>query len=150
MWQRMGTIAAGLLAALQGCGGYSIEGMVIEGSFTDARIVASDDSATVEPALRGTRVSIVRDPDHMHPHMVGEATSSAEGRFRLDIGEFGAGWMEEQWLIRATKQGYRPAEQLIRLPSSAEGMLLLITLEPGAGGPMPTRENLMEEFERYR
>jgi hypothetical protein len=133
-----------------GCGGYAIEGSVIEGSFSDAQIVAADDPALDGPGVQGAQVRIVRDPNGIRPTTVAEARSSSDGEFLLEIGEFGAGWMEEQWLIRAEKTGFRSVQTLVRLPSNSSERRLLITLEPGADGPTRGAENLMEEFERHR
>lgn len=136
-------------AAAAGCSTYVLEGRVVEGAAPDMYFVETDDPQLAEPPINGVRVTVDRDHDKLSSHLAGHGASDQHGRFSVSLDEFGSGWMDETWLIRASKPGYRTAESILRLGPSTREQWLLIVLPRGASD-VPRREDLMEEYERYR
>jgi len=138
-------------AALAGCGGYRLPGRVVKGDLSMVVFVPPDDPAlqTGEPVPRA-RVALYRDPEQLNRSLAGSAVSGPDGRFVIDVGEFGAGWMEEQWEIVAEAGGHIRAESMAPLPASGSDRVMLVIMAEGRNAPAPRDEDLMEEFERYR
>ena len=80
------------------------------------------------------------------------ATAGADGRFTLELQGFGAGWMDESWLLRVRRNGYENIEQEIQLPGSTDGRLLLVGMHRGRSAPFREPESskgLMEETKQW-
>ncbi len=165
--RRPSRLVLGLLAAaclpLAGCG-YTIHGRVVRGEMGIIDWMPGPGDASGEP-VAGAVVTVVRDPNGMHPEEAGRATSGPDGSFTLSVSGFGAGWMDEMWLIKAAKGGVGTAEWTDHLPGSPSGQTLVVTLAPSANnGPQgaydamwkgdvgqgESAESLMKEAEKYR
>lgn len=150
-------LLACLVLPLAGCG-YTIKGVVVRGEMSFIQWVPAGSPPPGEP-IEGASVVVVRDADRMRPVEAGRATSGPDGTFALSVDGFGAGWMEESWLIRGSKSRAGSAEIYERLPSSPDGLLLVITLGGEGDAALPWRgtfdrretgQSLREEVERYR
>ena len=144
-----GLFLIGFLTAT-GCSSYVIKGTVIAGSVSDMNFVESNDSRLREPPLTNVRITVQRNPDELSRQMAGTDVSDAHGRFVITLDEFGTGWMDEVWLIRATKGGFKSAASKQRLDANKKKQRLLIIMAPGLSGDPPEEEDLMEEYREYR
>ncbi len=130
-----------------GCRTYVIEGRVVEGRFGDMAFVRPDDPRLDDPAITNVRVTVDRDPDSLARRQVGTRITDARGRFEIPVGEFGAGWMDEQWLLRAFKNGYQTVSTTQRLPRGSERRLLIVMTPGQSEDPL---EDWPEQYERLR
>jgi hypothetical protein len=140
---------AGCLAAA-GCGTYVIKGTVISGSVSDMTFVGYGDQRLREPPLANVRITVQRDPDRGSRHMAGTDLTDIHGRFVVSLDEFGAGWMDEEWLVRATKPGFESASSMLRLNTNTKKLRLLVIMAPGFSPPPREDEDLMEQYEQHR
>ncbi|MHC4108616.1 MAG: hypothetical protein ACYSTY_11070 [Planctomycetota bacterium] len=138
------------LPAASGCGSYILRGKVVRGSMSTMSLVDPVDSRLSELGVRHVQVVIYRDPDRLAIHSAGRALSDANGWFDLEVNEFGAGWMDEEWLVRASRQGFATAELKLRLPPKHDPRPLLIVVAPGVSETPAKPEDLMEQYERFR
>jgi len=138
-------------AGLGGCGGsYVLDGRVVEGDFGSVAFVAGDDEQLlVGKPVSGANISVYRDAGRLNQRLVATGRSDAAGRVSIPIDEFGTGWMEEQWMIEAFRSGYEPVQSTVVLPGKRQQRELLIVLAEGWAMP-PQKEDLWEEYERYR
>lgn len=151
--QRLAAIGVfAVCSLLAGCGQYTIAGKVIEGELSSARFVPADDPSVAVPGVGGASVSILRDPDTPKRAIAGSASADSLGLFEMPVEGVGAGWMVEDWLVRAERSGYAAAAARISLPANPRRYCLLITIRRGAGTPAEAedREDLLREVERYR
>ena len=132
-----------------GCSAYVLQGRVIEGVSSEMTFVGADDPRLWDTTVGNVRITVHRDPDRLSRRLVATDVSDARGRFVISLQEFGAGWMQEQWLIRASKTGFQTAVSMPRLNQGMKDMRLLIILAPGASQD-PREEDLIEESRRYR
>lgn len=155
-----------LMTLLGGCD-YTIRGRVVQSDMSIVQWVPEGSPLPGAP-VQGATVSIVRDPNGMSPTTAGQTTTGADGSFALKVDGFGAGWMEEVWLIRASRQRVGVAEAIERLPGSPGGQWLILSLAPLAPGakvenmwrgdlnafpshePRPNGESILDEVNRYR
>jgi hypothetical protein len=147
MW--WGLCLAGLVAA-PGCSTYVIKGNVISGGVSDMIFVEQGDGRLREPPLAGARITVQRDPDKLSRKMAGTDLSDAHGRFVISLDEFGAGWMDEKWLIQATKPGFKTATAMPRLEPHTKKMRLLVILAPGLSTNPAEDDDLMEQYRQHR
>ncbi len=140
---------AALLSAGTGCSSYVIRGTVIHGVYSDMSFVEPDDPRLKETPVSGVRVSVERDPDKLSRSLAGTDLSDTNGRFAVHVDAFGAGWMDEQWLIHAFKPGYSTASAMHELRPRHKEMRLLVTMTPGASSN-PIQDDLIEQYERYK
>ncbi len=140
---------AGCVAAA-GCSTYVIKGNVISGAISDMSFVSPGDSRLGEPPLANVRITVQRDPDRLSRHMVGTDLSDAHGRFVVSLDELGTGWMDEQWLIRASKPGFKTASSMPRLDPDRKNMRLLIIMAPGLSPAPREDDDLMEQYRQHR
>jgi hypothetical protein len=151
---RLGSFLALVLAAmLVGCGGYEIRGKVVHGPMSLVSFVAGSDERLQERGLAGATVTLRRDPTKGWAKDVATAIADGQGEFVLHVGEFGAGWMTEQWMIRAARKGFERAETITTLPGGSEGRRLLIQMTPGESGRSDDSwesDDLMKQYEQYR
>lgn len=145
----VGALAMLCVVGLSGCGGYSIQGRVVEGDFSIMSFVPADDPRLAEPGLANVRVEVYRDPEKPNIQLAGSQVSDGTGHFDLPLSGFGAGWLVEQWRIEARRGGFQDADTMVALPDSGRNLRLLIIMAPGASNASP-REDLMEEYRRYR
>jgi len=145
-------ILLSVLAVQSGCGGYRIEGVVQRGDYGDLffvdRAATERDSAET---ISGAEIRLHRDAGRPNQRLVATGRSDDNGRVVLALEQFGAGWMEEQWLIQVMRRGYETIERVVTLPPASRKQRLMILLRegrseaPGSGRPDP-----MEDFERFR
>ncbi|MHC4947975.1 MAG: hypothetical protein ACYTG1_06910 [Planctomycetota bacterium] len=143
-------LGAAALVVLPSCGGYVLKGHVIESGWTGISFVPADDPRLQQRGVPGVRVALHRDPDSLGRRLVATAASDGDGRVALDVGEFGAGWMVEQWLVQASRSGFETAEMQVTLPKSSSGLWLLVQLAPGDSVPPTGREDPMDLYEQFR
>lgn len=141
--------AAMLLTLLSGCAaGYTLKGKVVRGGFTEIEIVSSDDEDFDEAGVADVRIMIHRDPNTLKQALIATGKSKSDGTFSIAVDAFGAGWMEETWLIQVERGGYLSGNDIIRLPGM--GQRLLITVSEGTSVPHQQRENLWQQYEQYK
>jgi len=149
-----------LVGALGGCGGgYTIEGRVLRGSIGMVTIVDADDKRLEGTPLAGASIKAIRDPGRLSSKQLGSTVAGSDGTFKLRIDSFGAGMLQEEWLIVASRAGTAGAEGVVSLPASPGRRRVLVILASGtpAGTPGGTNDrwgsssdDLMRDFERYR
>ena len=136
--------------ALAGCG-YRLDGKVVDG-FSGVAIGRADDPDARKSGIGGATIELVREPDTMNRAVAARATSDASGRFTLEVNGFGAGWMEEQWLIRVRRSGFETIETDVQLPREPKDRLALVTMARGKSRPFREPENarrLIDEARSY-
>ena len=139
----LGALAAG------GCGGYGLYGKVVRGEVSDVELLYATDPRLDAQGIPNAEVLVHRDPDSLGRYVAGRDRTGTTGDFTILMDEFGAGWMQEEWLVQASKAGYQNAEMVMKLPAKSSKWRLLITLAPGAAAPVEA-EDLMEDLERFR
>ena len=139
-------------AVLSGCGGYRLEGVVYEGDYGDIFFV--DAAAPVHQdsdVVAGAEIRLHRDAGRPNQQLVASGRSDDGGRIVLSLKQFGAGWMQEQWLIQVTRRGYETIERVVTLPSSRRKQKLVVVLREGQSlAPVGGRVDPLEDFERFR
>lgn len=141
-----------------GCEAHRVRGRVVEGDFDFITVVPSGDPRLGSTGIGSTRITFTRDPGRLNSEQVGSGVSDPDGSFDIAIDAFGAGWMAEDWLVRAVRSRFGFAEGHVRLPSPGSGDRLLITIRraspeevreferrPSGGG-----EDLYREAELWR
>lgn len=137
------------------CGGcdYQLRGRVLDTGFDSAQLVPVGDERLEQGSpVTGARIVLIRDPGSLKMSEVATAVSSSNGHFTIRPGEFGSGWMDEQWSIRISRQGYGGVEELITLPFDPKKSELLVTLARGAPRSQPRApqgDDLSDESKRY-
>lgn len=147
--RRFALAAFGLFAAVSlGCSSYKFEGRVIAGDVSYATIVSEDDPQLMAgEGVGGTRVRVVTDPDRLNRKEVGSGVTSADGSFSLELDAFGAGVLEYDIGVEASRPGFAGIEEFFRMPRKGEKVL--IVLAPGRDTRRP-RENLMDQYNQFR
>jgi hypothetical protein len=146
---RMVAVAASL-ALLAGCA-YRLDGKVVDG-FGGATVGRSDDADARKGGIGGASIELIRDSGTMNRTVAARAMSGSDGRFTLDVQGFGAGWMEERWLLRVRRNGCENVESELSLPGSTSGRLLIVTMARGRSAPFRDPESgssLMDEARQY-
>lgn len=143
-------VLAVIVCALQGCGGYTLRGKVVAGSTSSIELIHEIDQRLKQPGLGNVETLVRRDPKQARPDaatLAGRVRTDAAGDFSMSIGEYGAGWMQEQWLVQARLAGYQNASEIMKLPAKGSRWKLLITLAPGTATPLelPPSEELVED-----
>ncbi len=141
---------AWILAGCQGSGSYTMEGRVVEGPFSTMEFVAEDDPRLQERGIGNVKIVLHRDGNKSWPRCIGEVSTSPTGMIHFPVKEFGAGWMIEQWLIEAFKPGYETVDTVVTLPSQKSDRRLLIMMIPGQARPLRPRNELLDQYERFR
>lgn len=124
----LGAILCCAAAFASGCGGYHATGRVIEGDYDFISVVPTNDPRLAAKGVPGARISFVRDPGRLNESNAGSGTSDGDGRFRIPLDAFGAGWMDETWLVRAVRSRFGFAEGMVKLPSPTSSEQLLIVI----------------------
>ncbi len=143
-------ISVMLVIALSGCGGYVLRGKVVRGITTDAYLVSADDSRLNDEGVSDVKIVVWRDPNRLNRQRVADGRSGPDGSFTIPIREFGAGWMEEQWMIEIFRTGYQTGSATMTLPGSPSKTPLIVTIAPGPSSPLQAPDPLMDQYERYR
>ena len=142
-------LVAAVCAAGPGCGSYVITGRVIQGRINEMAFVAADDPRLEDLPVSSVRITVYRDPDRLSRHLAGTSLSDGRGRFTVQVDELGAGWMDEEWRIQASKAGYQTVISRQRLTAGKKKMRLLVIMAPGVS-EVPREEDLIEQYERFR
>ena len=140
-----------LLLTVAGCSsGYSLRGRVIEGDFSHLKFVSADDPRLVEgQGLDGAMVMVFRDPGSLGRKLAARSSSGSEGGFECTIGDFGAGWLVEDWEITVMRPGFANASLTGQIPRHKKDTRLLVVLARGASSPVPTRDQLLGDLDRF-
>jgi hypothetical protein len=148
--RRLVTLAA-LLTLLGGCSTYELRGLVVQGDgASQVSLVSSGDARLENFPVKGVLVELLRDPDAPWHSVVASATSDENGAFVLRVSEFGTGWMDERWMIRATARATQDASLTLQLPGSPGSQRVLVEMLGGSTAPGYEAEDLMEQYELYR
>lgn len=136
-----GAGALALVAVLSGCG-YQLSGRVVEGGFDGIDMLPRSQAEDVGGApVAGAMVELYRDPQTPKRKLVGTARTDDRGEFVMVLQDFGAGWMEERWLVRIRRNGFKGAEQSVELPGSPDGWRMVGTLTRGRAVPFSDPES---------
>jgi len=139
------------IVLLSGCGGgYVLRGKVIESNTNAITTVDRKDSRMDQQGLGNVQIRVYRDPGRLSQELAASGVSGPDGTFAIPINAFGAGWMDESWLIQTYRDGYSNAETIKRLPGNTNRRPVLIMLRRGDATPFRQREDLLEEMERFR
>ena len=134
-----------LVSVLGGCGPYVLEGRVVRGDFGAIDLVDPGDPRLADPGLGGVSVEAIRDPMSLGRKTVATATSQGDGSIRLVISDFGAGFLEEGWQLRAVSRGEEFASAIVQLPYDPSTRRLIVMIRPDDGRP---RNSLSIEAEK--
>ncbi len=144
--------ASALAAAvlLTGCG-YTLHGRVVEAGWSGMVIAPSAKEAAAGQGVPGVRIAIYRDPGRLSQELIATGTSADDGTFAISLpGAFGAGWMEEVWLIQASRRGFTSIEETIALPLSSASRPLIINIMPGRSTPFAAPDDFHRDIERFQ
>ena len=139
-----------ILLTLAGCGSYTLQGRVIRGDMSLATFVKPDDARLNAEPVSSVQITVYRDPDKLSSKLEGRAVSATDGSFEIDLSGFGTGWMEEQWLVEASRTRYRNAAWIGTLTGTHRERVLLIMLAPGDATPTREDDNLLKQYEQFR
>ena len=146
-------LVAAAWLGLSGCGGpYVLRGRVVDGGFSSVVFVDGEDRQLGEAGtgIPSARIAVFRDPRRLNRSLVATGPSDPEGSFAIPLSVFGAGWMDEIWLIQVTCPDFETVESMVRLPTSGADARALIVLRPGVSIVPPVREDYREQAERFR
>lgn len=141
---------AALALVFSGCT-YQLHGRAVEG-FGSIEVTEPTHIDANNRPIQGARIELIRDHSTGNRERVATATSASDGTFVLTVEAFGAGWMEEQWLMRASRTGFQNVEMVTNLPASPGGRLLLVTLAKGRSEKFrepESQRSLMDEARQY-
>jgi hypothetical protein len=142
---------AAALGLLAGCA-YTLEGRAVEGHGTiEVGEKSMLDGGGGRP-VAGVSVVLIRDPTKGNRAQVASAVSGKDGTFKLVVSDFGAGWMQEEWLVRASRSGYQNVETITALPAGTGGQLMLVGLARGRSTRFQdpeTSDSLLNEARKY-
>lgn len=136
-----------LLAAMMlvGCGGYRMQGLVVEGKTPAVLLVDKNDSRLQQEGLSGAVLEVTVDPRRMTPKPLAPVASDNQGRFEVPVSEPGAGLLEYEVLVLCRMAGYQSVTQNMPLPSGDKR--LLIVLVPGRDTYTPKPDILRETLQ---
>ena len=123
------------------CGGYSVSGKAVVGSYNTVEFVPANDPRLKKEGISGILVEAVRDPDSLGRSVAGSGKSSGNGDLTLMLDEFGVGWMKEVWDLRVMMGGDLFAQNRVQMPSPGSDLKLLVVVSPGT----EVRRSSMEE-----
>jgi hypothetical protein len=136
-----GAGAIALVVVMSGCG-YHLSGRVVEGGFDSIDMLPRSQADAADGApVAGATIELYRDPQTPKRKLVGTGRSDERGEFTIVLQDFGAGWMEERWLVRIRRNGFKGAEQSVELPGSPDGWRMVGTLSRGRAVPFSDPES---------
>jgi hypothetical protein len=124
---------------------------VVDG-FGGASVVREGDEEARKSGIPGVTIELVRDAGTMNRAVAARATSDSSGRFELEIDGFGAGWMQEPWLLRARRNGFETVEQEVDLPGDPKGRVMVLGMARGKSRPFREPESsrrILDEVREY-
>lgn len=134
-----------IFVGLAGCQGYRLEGKVVSGLTSSVVMVDKNDPRLNEPGLQGVLVDVTIEPNELRPKNIGADVTDGDGFFGLPVRETGAGLLEYDASVVATRKGYKTLFWEFRLPPSNQRMLII--MEEGRGGYKPPKDLLRESIE---
>lgn len=146
-------LAAAAWLSLSGCGGgYVLRGRVVDGGFSSVVFVDREDRqlGAAGTGIPLARIAVFRDPGRLDRSLVATGLSDPGGSFAIPLSVFGAGWMDEVWLIQVICPDFETLESMVRLPTSGADARALIVLRPGVSIVPPVRDDFREQAERFR
>ncbi|MBX3351485.1 MAG: hypothetical protein KF684_01010 [Phycisphaeraceae bacterium] len=148
-WGRVGATAGVLaLSTLAACSSYTLSGRVVPGDVGYATFLdANDPQFSGASGIGGVTVRVWTDPQKLNRKMVASGVSNPDGTFSLEIDEFGAGFLDYDISVEATRPGYAPVEDYFKLPGKGRRVLIMMT--PGRD-TRPVRSSPMDDYNRYR
>lgn len=135
--------------ALGGCGSYVMQGKVVEGSYGAVLIVSAEDTRLDRPGVEGAQLMLYRDPDSLGKKLAARGTSDPDGFLAVEVREFGAGYLDERWLLQVWRSDYQTVEDYVRLPSSKK-LRILVMMPSGKSVEPAPMEDLYQLPEQYR
>lgn len=123
----------GTMLLVVGCGGYVLEGRAVSGDYSSVELVDPDDPRLDLPGLGGVTIELIRDPESLGKRVVGRSNSQGNGSVRLSVGDFGVGFLEEDWDIRVLNRGAECAVARLSLPFDPTSRRLLVIVRKGDG-----------------
>lgn len=130
---------------LTGCGGYALQGRVIEGPQPAVLVVSKNDSRLKQPGVAGASLMLTVDPESLNAKMLPMDMTDDAGGFAVPVDVTGAGLLEYDLQIVCRAAGYSPATGTIALPGGHKRVL--IVLPPGNDRYKPQRDILEETME---
>ena len=149
----MSLIVLSALLNIAGCNTYTLKGKVVKGERSSIELVHEMDprvKAFAPGGVANIEVRVYRDPDNMNKKLAGRERTPVDGSFSMNLGDFGAGWMSEQWLVQAYGYGFTTVEQKMKLPSKNAKTRLLITIAPGESIEPSDVSDYMQDYEKYK
>jgi len=127
----------------------TVRGRAIEGGFISVCAVRSDDGQLLSGIpVPGAQINVYRDPQSLGAELVATGFTDSSGNFTVKVSEFGAGWMDEVWLIEMVKPGFMTASAELRLPDS-DDRVLIVTM-PGRSEPGRNNDRYQDMLDQYR
>ncbi len=146
-WQRMKCVGLLLVClTLVGCGGYRLQGIVLDGPRPGIYIVEPDDPRLSELGIADATIELTLDPVSLRPRSLGKAVAKSDGTFDVPIDAAGVGFLEYDISLYVRSRGFAPVDSgPMALPPNGKRLLIVM----GAGEDRPRRnENLLEESRR--
>jgi len=112
-----------------GCGSYQLAGVIVESTSGSVEVISQSDNRATKQGISGASLELTLDPTSMSPKTIAIVTTDADGRFKVDVDELGAGFLKYRLAILGQAEGYKTHYQEISMPPN--GKLLYITLEAG-------------------
>ncbi|MEE2971961.1 MAG: hypothetical protein VX672_02460 [Planctomycetota bacterium] len=126
-------LAVGALILLGGCSDYVLQGRAVMGDYSTVELVEPDDPRLGDAPVPGVTIEVVRDPMSLGRKTVTRGTSGGTGAVSISIGEFGAGFLDEQWEFRVVRKDVDFASNLIKLPFDPDSKRILVVIRRGDG-----------------
>ncbi len=143
----MRALACVLLATVTGCGGYALNGRVVEGGTSQVLVVRSDDPRLAGPPIADATVRLMLDPRSLGGEPLGTVRTGEDGRFTTSVDAIGAGSLEYEVLIEVRADKRASAHQIMPLP--ARDRVVLVILASGKDTLPPPPSDPREDVERY-
>jgi hypothetical protein len=141
------------LGGCSGSGSYMLEGRVVRSDAGESfmTFVAPDDPRLAQSGVANVKIVVERDPTKLGRSTAATAIAAGDGSFAIPLSQFGAGWMDEHWGIRASRAGYSTVDSILALPRAKDAMQLLIMISPGfSDEDMREHQDFMNDYEQFR
>lgn len=135
--------------APSGCAGYVLHGQAVHGSYSHISVSDGRQDQNAQ-GVGGVRIAVYRDPGRLSQKLIATGTSEPDGTFAIPLPAFGAGWMEEEWMIQATRNGFQSAEGIFPLPLNSRSRPIRVMLSPGTSIPFEHRDDYLRDLERFQ
>ena len=122
----------------------ALKGRVVTGPHSAIIAVNSDDPRLTDPynAINLAHISLILDPESMSPIKESPVYSQNDGTFTMPLKTAGTSFLMYDALITAQRDGFKPVQQIIPMPS--HNQQLLIILAPGEG-KLPKSKDFVKE-----